>query len=669
MGENAEQLARAAFLRDEINKHNHKYFVLAQPEISDYQYDMLLKELTALETAHPELADPLSPTQRVGSDLKGEFQQKEHVFPMLSLGNTYSKEELQEFDSRVSKLLGESYRYVCELKYDGAAIGLQYRNGRLEAAVTRGDGTKGDVVTANAMTINSVPLQLLGEGYPDFFEIRGEIFMPKAEFEKLNQAKITEGDTPFANPRNAAAGSLKLQQSAEAAKRKLDCAMYFLQGVPGDSHFEKLEQARQWGFKVPAESKLCDKLDDVFSFLEYWEANRHSLPFEIDGAVIKIDSERQQRELGFTAKSPRWAISYKFKAEQARTILESISYQVGRTGAITPVANLQPVKLAGTTVKRATLHNAQQIAMLDLRLGDTVIVEKGGEIIPKIISVDLQARAETAQQVEYISHCPDCQAELQRPDGEANHYCPNQYGCPPQITGRIEHFASRKAMDIEGLGKETVEALYKAGLAATPADLYSLTAAQITKLEGFQEKSAANIIAGLEKSKQVPFHRVIYALGIRHVGTTTAQKLAKIHTSIHSLSAAAADELTKIEEVGQRIAESVQAYFADSGNQEIVNRLQAAGLQMQAQETSKAEHQSLEGLSFVISGSFVQRSREELKDLIEYYGGKNLASVSKNTSYLLAGDKIGPAKLQKAEKLGVKIISEADFYKMAGINN
>ena len=661
-------IERIQTLRQELHVHNHRYYVLAQPTISDYEFDQLMHELQELEQKHPELADANSPTQRVGSDLKSEFVAVKHTYPMLSLGNTYSEQELREWDERVRKGLDEDFSYICELKYDGLAIGMQYRDGALVRAVTRGDGVQGDDVTANVRTIRSIPLHLSGSGYPQEFEIRGEIFMPRSTFEELNISRIEQGDQPFANPRNAAAGSIKVQQSAEVARRKLDCFSYFLLGTNIDSHAEKLEAARSWGFKVPDSMLRCKSIDEVWAFITKWDSLRYELPYDTDGVVIKVDSQKQQETLGFTAKSPRWAIAYKYKSEQACTRLLSIQYQVGRTGSITPVANLDPVQLAGTTVKRASLHNADQIALLDLRLRDMVLVEKGGEIIPKIVGVDTAQRTDDCVPIVYIDRCPACQTQLVREEGEANHYCPNELSCPPQITGRLEHFISRKAMYIDGLGAETVELFYAKGLVRTPADLYRLTKRDIAGLERLGDKSAQNIIDGLEASRSVPFHRVLFALGIRYVGQTVAKKLADAFGTIDALAAASIEELTAVEEIGERIAISLRNYLDQEQNRQLIAELREIGLQFAAEAKAKSDHQPLDGLSIIISGSFEKHSRDELKDMIEFYGGKNVSALSAKTSYMLAGDKVGPSKLSKAEKLNIRIISENEFYEMIGIN-
>ena len=657
----AEQ--RIYFLRNLLNEYNHKYYIENAPVVSDFEFDTLLRELQDLEAAHPEYYDANSPTMRVGSDLSNDFQTVEHTFPMLSLANTYSMEELDEWTQRVEKEVGE-VEYVCELKFDGTAISLTYEHGKLLRAVTRGDGTRGDDVTANVRTIRSVPLTLTGD-YPDFFEIRGEIMMPYSSFDRLNAEREKNGEAPFANPRNAAAGTLKQQQSQVVAKRGLDCILYQIAGrdLPFDSHWENLEAARRWGFKLSDASRICHGKEEVEQFISYWDIERKALPFPTDGVVIKVNRNSDRKILGTTSKVPKWAVAYKFKAEQALTRLLKVTYQVGRTGAITPVANLEPVLLAGTTVKRATLHNADQIAVLDIREGDMVYVEKGGEIIPKITEVELSERNPESKPLEYITHCPECGAELVRYEGEAKHYCPNQSHCRPQILGRIIHFIRRKAMNIESLGEETVELLFENGLIENIADIYSLKAEQIAVLPRMGEKSAENIMQSIARSKQVPFHRVLFALGIRFVGETTAKYLSAHFRSLDAVMAASREELIEAEEVGEKIADAIAEYFADESNRTIIERLRMAGLQFEAAQTLQAST-TLEGLNFVISGSFAEHSRDELKALIEAHGGKNLAAVSANTSYLLAGDKIGPSKLQKATKLGVKIISEQEFMAM-----
>ena len=650
-------------LRSLLNEYNHKYYVENSPVVSDYEFDTLLRQLQDLEAAHPEFYDPNSPTMRVGSDLTNDFKSVEHSFPMLSLSNTYSLEELGEWIDRVEKEVGE-VEYVCELKFDGTAISLTYENGALLRAVTRGDGTRGDDVTANVRTIRSVPLSLTGD-YPDFFEIRGEILMPYSSFDRLNAEREQAGEPPFANPRNAAAGTLKQQQSQVVAKRGLDCTLYQIAGrdLPFDSHWENLEAARRWGFKISDAARICHNRQEIEQFITYWDTERKALPFPTDGIVIKVNRNADRRALGSTSKAPKWAVAYKFKAEQALTRLLKVTYQVGRTGAITPVANLEPVLLAGTTVKRATLHNADQIAALDLREGDMVYVEKGGEIIPKITGVELSERNADSEPLRYITHCPECGAELVRYEGEAKHYCPNQSHCRPQILGRIIHFIRRKAMNIESLGEETVELLFENGLIENIADIYDLRPEQIAVLPRLGEKSAENIMQSIARSMQVPFHRVLFALGIRFVGETTAKYLAAHFHSIDAVMSASREQLMEAEEVGDKIADAILEYFADESNLAIIQRLAEAGLQFEAQQADRASA-ALEGLNFVISGSFANHSRDELKALIEAHGGKNLAAVSANTSYLLAGDKIGPAKLQKATKLGINIISEDDFMAM-----
>ena len=653
-------------LRQLLNLYNHKYYVENAPAVSDYEFDSLLRQLQDLERDNPQFDDPNSPTKRVGSDLTNSFRSVEHSFAMLSLSNTYSLDELREWVERTEREVGQ-VEYMCELKFDGTAISLTYENGRLLRAVTRGDGTRGDDVTENVRTIRSIPLVLTGDGYPDFFEIRGEIFMPYSSFDRLNAEREAAGEQLFANPRNAAAGTLKQQQSQVVAKRGLDCTLYQLAGdhLPFESHAESLDAARRWGFKVSDCSQLCRSIEEINEYINHWDTARKEMPFATDGIVIKVNRYSDRRKLGTTSKAPKWAVAYKFKAEQALTRLIKVTYQVGRTGAITPVANLEPVLLAGTTVKRATLHNADQIAALDLREGDMVYVEKGGEIIPKITGVELSERKADSEPLKYIDTCPECGSELVRYEGEAKHYCPNQSGCRPQILGRIIHFIRRKAMNIESLGEETIELLFENNLISDIADLYDLKAAQLSVLPRLGEKSADNIIQSIENSKLTPFHRVLFALGIRFVGETTAKYLAAHFRSLDAVMAASREELIEAEEVGEKIADAIIDYFADGKNILIIERLRAAGLQFEAEERIVASER-LAGLAFVISGSFADHSRDELKALIEAHGGKNLAAVSANTSYLLAGDKIGPAKLQKANKLGVKIISEQEFIEMIG---
>ncbi len=653
-------------LRALLNEQNYRYYVLNDPLISDFEYDKLMRELQDLEQANPQYADPNSPTQRVGSDRANQFASVTHRFPMQSLSNTYSREEVTDFDTRIRKEVGE-VEYVCELKFDGTSISLLYEHGQLVRAATRGDGTVGDDVTENVRTIRSIPLQLRGGGYPDLFEIRGEILMPYKSFERLNREREDIGETPFANPRNAAAGSLKQQSSAVTASRDLDAYLYMLAGdeMPYATHYESLLAARQWGFKVSDQMKLCRNLDEVMDFIRHWDKARESLPFATDGVVIKVNSYAMQKQLGSTAKAPRWAVAYKFKAEQALTRLLSVDFQVGRTGAITPVANLEPVQLAGTVVKRASLHNAEQIALLDIRLGDMVYVEKGGEIIPKITEVELSERPAESQPFEFITRCPECGTELVKYEGEARHYCPNSSSCPPQIVGRIVHFISRKAMNIEGLGDETVQLLYDNGLVHDISDLYTLKRADLVRLPRLGEKSADNILRNIEASKQVPFARVLFAIGIRFIGETTAKILARQFKNIDALIHADPEQLIEAEEVGEKIARSIIEYFADAENMRIVERLRSYGLQFQNQVQEGATDR-LAGLNFVISGTFVHHSRDQLKELIERHGGRNLSGVSSNVNYLLAGQNIGPAKLAKASKLGIKMINEEEFMQMLG---
>jgi DNA ligase (NAD+) len=654
-------------LRKELEEHNYKYYVLAQPEISDYDFDMQLRELEKLEKKFPEFDDPNSPTKRVGSDISKEFEQVEHRYTMLSLSNAYSEEELKDFDTRIKKLVDEDFEYVCELKFDGSSISLVYEKGKLVRAVTRGDGAKGDDVTNNVRTIRSVPLTLRGNNYPENFEIRGEVVMPFKVFEELNKQREDAGEALFANPRNAAAGTLKMQDPSVVASRKLDAYFYYIPGenLPVDSHFEMLQKAREWGFKISEATELCQNLDEVFAFIKKWDKKRFEYPVATDGVVIKINSRRVQEELGFTAKSPRWAIAYKFKAESASTILRSVDFQVGRTGAVTPVANLDPVPIAGTIVKRASLHNQDIIQKLDLHLNDTVFVEKGGEIIPKITGVDPAKRHPMSAPVQFIKNCPECGTPLERKEGEAAHYCPNEVGCPPQIKGKMEHFVSRKAMDIDGLGQETIELLYNQGLAKGIADLYKLEKEKLLKLERFQEKSAQRILDGLEASKNAPFEQVLFALGIRYVGETVAKILAKELHSIDNISNKTKEELMAIDEIGDRIAESIIDFFSKPEHIEMIEFLKKQGLQFQISEDRLSDRtDKLNGLSIVISGTFEKHSRDELKQLIEKNGGKNVGSLSKKTSYLLAGDNMGPSKREKAEKLNIPVISEEEFLKM-----
>ncbi len=654
-------------LTKQLNEHNFNYYVLAQPVVSDFDFDMMLEELIQIEKEHPEFLLADSPSQRVGGQITKEFKTVKHKYPMMSLGNTYSEEELKDFDNRIKKGIAEKFEYVCELKFDGVAIGLTYIDGKLVQAVTRGDGEQGDDVTANVKTIRSIPLTLRGTNYPKEFEIRGEIFIPLKEFELINKEREELGDALLANPRNAAAGTLKMQDSSVVADRNLDCFLYNLlgQNLPFNSHYENLKNAKEWGFKISDNMRTCKDIEAVFEYLKYWDKHRHELPFDIDGVVIKINSYEQQKVLGFTAKSPRWAISYKFKADRVSTLLESITYQVGRTGAITPVANLKPVLLAGTTVKRASLHNADIIEKLDVRVGDTVYVEKGGEIIPKIIGVELAKRNSNSHPTNYITHCPECNAALIRGEDVAHHYCPNENGCPPQLKGKIEHFVSRKGMNIDSIGAETISQLFDSGLVKNIADIYNLKKEELIPLERMAEKSASNLIKGVEESKNIPFDRVLYALGLRHVGETTAKKLAYYFKNIDALKKANIVELAEVGDIGEVIAKSIVAYFEDDKNMEIIDNLKNKGLKFELSDEQLAStSDKLKDLTFVISGVFTQFSRDELKKMIEQNGGKNVGSVSGKTSYLLAGDSMGPEKLKKAEKLGVKIISEVDFVKL-----
>ncbi len=660
---NVEQ--RLVQLREQLNRLNYKYYVENNPEVSDFEFDTLLRQLQELEAAHPEFADPNSPTMRVGSDLTNQFRSIAHAYPMLSLQNTYSLEELHEWMNKVRGEVGQQVEFCCELKYDGTAIALTYEQDRLLYAVTRGDGTRGDEVTENVRTIARLPLMLLQRSEIPSFEVRGEIFMSYPTFDRLNREREAAGEQLFANPRNAAAGTLKLQQSQVVAKRELQFVPYQVEGrdLPFGSHRGSMQRLRELGFPVSTASALCSSNEQVDDYIALWDEKRHHFDVPIDGVVIKVNSYADRRALGRTSKAPKWAVAYKFKAEQALTRLTEVSYQVGRTGAITPVANLEPVHLAGTTVKRATLHNADQIAALDLRIGDMVYVEKGGEIIPKVTGVELSQRPDDSQPLQYITHCPECGTELVRYEGEAKHYCPNQSHCRPQIVGRIIHFIRRKAMNIESLGEETVELLFDNALIGNMADLYDLKAEQLATLPRLGEKSANNIIQSIRSSVQVPFHRVLFALGIRFVGETTAKYLAEHFRSMDAVMAATREELIEAEEVGAKIADAIIDYFADEQNRSIVERLRKAGLRFEA-EQKQSMSESLAGLSFVISGTFTTHSRDELKALIEAHGGKNLAAISGNTSYLLAGNKIGPSKLQKAEKLGVRIISEEEFLAM-----
>lgn len=650
-------------LSEELRQHNYNYYTLDNPTISDYEFDLKLKQLQRWENQYPEFADKNSPTQRVGGEITKNFETVVHENRMYSLDNSYSKEELYEWEKRIKKLIDGDIAYVCELKYDGASISLTYENGVLEQAVTRGDGTQGDNVTANIKTIKSVPLKLAGK-FPLKFDIRGEIVLPFEGFNKMNEERLVKGEEPFRNPRNTASGSLKLQDSREVAKRPLECLLYNMAGVNlgVQTQFESLQLARLMGFKVPKAAQLVTSINEVFEFIDYWDTHRHALTYETDGVVIKVNNLQQQEELGFTAKAPRWAIAYKYKAEQVSTRLNEISYQVGRTGAITPVANLQPVELAGTTVKRASLHNADQIQKLDVRMGDEVFVEKGGEIIPKIISVDLTKRPKNTKKTNYITHCPECQTPLVRQNGDAKHYCPNYQGCKTQMTGRIQHFISRKAMDVEGLGGETVSLLVDEGLIKDYSDLYGLTLEQLLPLERMAQKSANNLIAGLAASKQITFERVLFALGIRYVGETVAKKLAKHYKNIQALANATSEDLINVDEIGIRIAESVVDFFNSQENNLIVEKLTNFGIQLSLSEQLLANQtDKLKGSSFVISGVFERVSRKRLKQLIEDNGGKISSSISSKTSYLIAGSNMGPSKLSKANKLNIQMISEDDF--------
>jgi DNA ligase (NAD+) len=661
----SEAIKEVNRLTNELNYHNHLYYVESNPEISDYDFDMLLKKLQALEGQFPDLADDNSPTKRVGGDITKKFETVVHKYPMLSLSNTYSKEEIEDWFVRLKKQVDGDLEYVCELKYDGVAIGIQYVNGRLKQAVTRGDGSQGENVTNNVKTIRTIPLSLSGD-YPDDFEIRGEIFFPLKNFEALNAQRRENEEPEFANPRNTASGTLKMQDSKVVAERGLDCFLYGVYGATGlqSGHFETVQKVADWGFKIPKESlRYIEKkhtLDGVMDFINYWNEERDNLPFQIDGVVIKVNQYHNQEELGFTAKSPRWAIAYKFKAERVETVLNSVVYQVGRTGAITPVAILEPVQLGGTTVKRASLHNADQIQKLGLYLSDSVYVEKGGEIIPKIVGVNTALRKSDAELVEFIEHCPECETELVRREGEVQHYCPNETGCPPQMKGKIEHFIGRKAMDIDGIGTETVDALFEEGLIRNMADLYELTFDQVVDLERMADKSANNLIDGIEASKTKPFEKVLFGLGIRFVGETVAKKLAYSLKSIEALSTATFDELVAVDEIGDKIAMSIQTYFQEEANRELVQRLLSHGLIMEVEEKENASNK-FEGLSFVVSGVFNAFSRNELKEIIETNGGKNVGSISSKTSYVVAGDKMGPSKLKKATDLGVTIVSEDEF--------
>ncbi len=652
-------------LRKRLQQHNFNYYVKSEPKISDFEYDLMINELQALEKKYPQFDSDNSPTRRIGSDLNREFESFSHKYPMLSLGNTYSKEELLEFDERVKKGIGSDVNYFCELKYDGVAVALTYKEGALDRALTRGDGQRGDDVTRNIRTIRSIPLKLQGSEYPAEFEIRGEVIFPTEKFAAMNREREANGEPAFANPRNAASGTLKMQNSSIVAMRPLDCLFYY---IPGEqllfqTQHESLKGAQKWGFKIPSYNRLTCSIEEVFEFIDQWESERDKLPFEIDGVVIKVDSIHLQKQLGFTAKNPRWAISYKFQAEQALSRLKSIDFQVGRTGAVTPVANLEPVKLAGTTVKRASLHNADQIELLDIRLGDFVYVEKGGEIIPKIVGVAKEKREPTTTPFHFLSHCPECSTQLVRQEDEAAHYCPNVEGCPPQIKGRIEHFIGRKCMDINA-AEATIDQLFKGGLVKNVADLYNLDYAVILGLERFGDKSAQNLIDSIEASKQIPFPRVLFALGIRYVGETVAKKLAEAFLSLEKLMEADIQTLEEVDEIGERIAESVIAYFQDTQNQMMIHQLRDHGLQFEMEAGTLKLSENLSGKSFVISGVFEKYSRDELKVLIDQHGGKNSGSISKKTDYIVAGANMGPSKYQKAQKLNIPILSEDEFLSM-----
>lgn len=663
-----EQIIR---LRDELHRHNHNYYVLNSPVITDFEFDALMRELQELEAAHPEMYDSNSPTMRVGSDITKEFHQVAHKYPMLSLGNTYSKSEVADFFERVRKNLNEDFEICCELKFDGTSISLTYVDGKLVQAVTRGDGEKGDDVTANVKTIRTVPLVLSGSGYPREFEMRGEVLMPWSVFDKLNEERARNGEQLFANPRNAASGTLKLQDSAVVAKRNLDAYLYFMLGeeLPAEGHFENLEAAGKWGFKISNLARKCSSVDEVFAYIDEIDGMRKELPFATDGIVLKVNSLRQQRNLGYTAKSPRWAIAYKFQAERALTRLNEVTYQVGRTGVVTPVANLDPVQLSGTVVKRASLHNADIIEKLDLHIGDMVYVEKGGEIIPKITGVDTDSRFMLGEKVRFITECPQCGATLVRNEGEAANYCPNYAACPPQIKGRIEHFVSRDAMNIDSIGPETVELLYNYSLINNIADIYSLQPEDLMFLPRMGQKSAENMVQGIMKSRQVPFERVLFALGIRFVGATVAKRLARAFRNIDALMNATYEQLVAVDEIGERIAASVREFFSAPDNRELVGKLKSAGLSFEVEQDGAPEGNTelLKGMSIVVSGVFSLHSRDEYKTMIENNGGKNVGSVSGATSFILAGENMGPSKLEKAGKLGVRIVGEEEFLEMIGV--
>jgi DNA ligase (NAD+) len=664
----SEAKARIDILRREIEEHNNRYYVLNQPTISDFEYDILLNELNSLEKKFPRLISESSPTQRVGSDITKEFEQYEHTYPMLSLRNTYSEEELREFDNRIHKTISQSIEYVCESKFDGASISITYKNGSLFRAITRGDGNKGDDVTLNVKTIRSIPLKITNKDIPAEFVIRGEILMPRAVFNRLNEERTKAELTPFANPRNAAAGTLKLLDPRIVASRSLDCMIYFLlsEELAHDNHYDNLKEAAKWGFNVAESIRLCKNINEVIQFISYWETERKKLPYDTDGVVIKINSLSQQQELGFTAKSPRWAIAYKYKAEEATTRLLSVAFQVGRTGTVTPVANLQPVLLSGSTVKRATLHNADQIALLDLHLNDMVCVEKGGEIIPKIVGVDHSCRNENNKKIIFISNCPECGTALIKNEGEANHFCPNYLHCPPQIKGRIEHFISRRAMNIDGLGEETIDLLFNKNLVRNISDLYDLRLEQLVPLERLGEKSAANILKSIRKSVDTPYHRVLFALGIRHVGETVAKTISGRFRTIDDLINADVEKLTHVNEIGPKIAASIVAYFADKDNLEMIKRLKSAGIRFSNENETVQKGNILEGKTIVISGVFEKHSRDEYKEMIEKNGGRNSSSVSGNTSFILAGEKMGQSKRDQAESLKIQLKSEEEFLKEIG---
>lgn len=661
-------------LTAELNEYNYQYYVLANSLVSDYDFDQKLKELEALETKYPQYLDPNSPTQKVGGDITNKFETVKHRWPMMSLGNTYNEQELKDFDTRVRKAVGDEVEYVCELKFDGLSISITYEKGELKRAVTRGDGTQGDDVTKNVRTIRSIPHRLKNEGYPDSFEIRGEIFMHKSAFLRLNKEREENGDQTYANPRNFASGTIKLQDSAEVARRPLDCFLYFIYAENRNklfqTHWDSVQTAKEWGFHVCAHTKLCSSIDEVLAFIHYWDAERHQLTYDIDGIVIKVNDYAMQEELGFTAKSPRWANSYKFKAERVETVLNSVSYQVGRTGAVTPVANLQPVLLAGTTVKRASLHNANEIARLDLHEDDTVFVEKGGEIIPKVIGVNIEKRISGAKAIQYPMVCPECSTPLVRQEGEAVHYCPNELACKPQIVGRIQHFIGRKMMDIQGMGDETIETFYAKGLIHKISDIYTLKdrLADLVNLERFGQKSIDNMLKGIEQSKEKPFEKVLFSLGIRHVGETVAKKLAQHFKNIDQLSLATVEEIASVQDIGGRIAESLYDYLHNRDNQDELQRLRSAGLQFVIEEKEIIlAGENLSGKTFLISGVFENYSREELTQLIESHGGKMLSGISAKLNYLVAGDKMGPSKLAKAEKLKVPMISETELLDMINV--